>query len=408
SARELESHTASLRDIIQSKDLTTLKSEIDNVALQIETFSRRLDEIKEKRDALKKDTEILQKKKNIYDGQKNRDIAVNSRIDQITKELANYTNVNDVQSYTPEFIDTQTERLNSALLKQKSLEKEITILDEKINTYTDNLRIENEKLKILESKRPEIEKLQETEKTIETIKTKIETLQKEETGTVTKMDDLTQSIQTLEKSDANCPTCDTHLNNEKKTIIIKGKKDQANNFENSLVIINKEIRSEKEKMTENENKKRELLKYINLEKDILEKNETIKNIDSDLKKLKITLEESRTRFSKEKIRKIEQEIRRFDTTKTILRHLQEKRHLEEERKQIKINLDELKFRPEQLEKKLTEFNAHDKLYSTDIEKIRSLQEIYKEKTKNMSVLEKQTRLVRDNETKIEKMKDTIP
>ncbi|MBW6462296.1 MAG: SMC family ATPase [DPANN group archaeon] len=408
STKELEIHTASLKEVIQSKDLTTLKSEIDTIAFKIETFSRHLNEIKEKRDILQKETETLQKKKTIYDLQKNREIAVHSRIDQITKELANYTNVDDVQSYTQEFIDTQTERLNSVLKTQKSLEKEITILEEKINTYTTNLNSENERLNVLESKRPEIEKLKDTDKTIENIKTKIEALQKEEAGIISKMDDSTQSITTLEKSDANCPTCDTHLNTEKKSIIIKEKKDQIDRLENSLVIINKEIKSEKEKMAENESKKRELLKYINLERDILEKADTIKKINSELKTLKTKLDESITIFSKDKIKKIEQEIRRFETTKTILRHLQEKKQLEEEKKQIRINLDELKFKPEQLETKRTEFNAHDKLYSTDIVQLRSHQEIYLEKTKNLSVLEKQAKLVNDNELKIENMKDIIP
>ncbi|NOQ55811.1 MAG: AAA family ATPase [Nanohaloarchaea archaeon] len=408
SAKELETHTASLRALIDSKDIDTQKKEIEKIELEIKAFNRRLTDIKKIRDTLQKETEILQKKKNIYDEQKNREIKIMTRIEQITDELKNYTNVDDVQSYTPEFIDTQTERLNSVLKKQKSLEKEIAILEEKINTDTNNLNSGNTKLKILESRRPEIEKLKDTETKIEELKTAIEKLLKEEAGINSKIDDTTKSITALEKSDANCPTCDTPLNTEQKTDVIKEKRDQMNTFENSLVIINKEIKTEREKMTESEKKKRELLQYINLEKDILNTSETIKQIDSQLKTQKNKLEDSKKIFSSDKIKKIEQEIRRFETTKTILRHIHEKRHLEEEKKQIKINIDELKFKPEELEKKLTEFIAHDKLYSTDIVKLRSLQDMYKEKAKNLSVLKDQAKLVKTNEKQIEMMKDRLP
>ena len=407
-ARDIEGQTESLKEMIESKRPEDIKKNLSKLETEINAFEKRTDEIKKSTDALKEKLDILEKKKKIYDEQKERQIAVASRISQIKEELKNYSNTEKVESYTIEFIETQTSRLDAALRKQKSLEKEVAVIEDKIRTGEQQLKKEKESMETLEKGRPKLKLLEKAEKELEELNRDLENLLKEEAMIRSRIEDETESINALEKADANCPTCDTHLDAEKKSSVLKKKKDEITQHENSIVITNKEMSAAKENIAKKEEEKKDCMRYINIERDITEKSAQIKKIEKEQKSLKDKLEESISVFSPEKIKKIEDEIRRFEMTKTILRHIHEKRFLEEEEKQLKINTEELRFSPEEFEKKTKEFIGQDKLLSTDREKLKSLNALYSEKRESLKIIEKQAALINENEKRTKQIGNITP
>ncbi len=407
-AQDLKSHTESLENMLKTKNLDQLASHISQLELQIETFEKRLKEIKTERDNLQNEVETLGKKRKIFEQLRERYITITTRIEHITKELENYKNMQEAESYTMEFIEKQIERLKNAQEKQKQSEKDLAVIKEKIRLDDQQLKDETEKCSQLETKKPKLEQLKKTEDAIDTLKTAQEKLVKEEALVQSKIEEETASIECLEKSGSKCPTCNTALDNEKKITITEKKKSQISELENSLVTINKEFSTKKYEIKKHEEDRQECLKYINLEKDIFEKVELIEKIKARQETQKKQFTQLLQDFSQEKIDKIEEEIRRFEATKTVLRHIQEKRDLKDQQKQAKINIEELRFRPDDFEEKTKTFTAKDKLYSTDLEKLSSLKSIHKEKSKNLAFIEEQKALIDENKKKIENMQDTAP
>ncbi len=407
-AKDIEEHTGSLKKMIESKRPEDMRENIGKIEIEIKAFQRRLEEIRKSKDALRQELDILEKKKKVYDRERERHIAVASRISQIKEELNNYSNTEKIESYTIEFIETQASRLDAALRKQKSLEKEVAVLEDRIRTCRQQLKKEKDSMETLEKGRPKLRQLEKAEEMLEQLNTGLGKLLKEEATIQSRIEDTTKSIDALEKADANCPTCDTRLDTEKKSEILKKKKDEITGLENSLVIANKEMSTAKESIRKKEEEKKDCMRYINVDRDIAEKSAQIGKIDTELKGLKEKFEESMSVFSPEKIKKIEEEIRRFEATKTVLRHIQEKRTLEEEEKQLKINMEELRFSQEELDRKTKEFIAQDKLFSTDLEKLKSLGALYSEKKESLKLIEEQAALIRENENKSERIENIIP
>ena len=407
-AKDIERQTVSLKNMIESKRPEDMREDIGKIEIKIEAFQRRLEEIKKSKDILRQELDILEKKKKIYDKQKERQISVASRISQIKEELNNYSNTEKIESYTIEFIETQASRLDAALKKQKSLEKDVAVLEDRIRTYEQQLKKEKESMETLDKGRPKLRQLEKAEKELEQLNTDLGKLLKEEATIQSKIEDSIKSIDALEKADANCPTCDTRLDTEKKSAILKKKKDEITSLENSLVIANKEMSTTKEDIRKKEEEKKDCMKYINVERDIAEKSVQIKKIEAEQKELKEKYEDSMSVFSPEKIKKIEEEIRRFEITKTILRHIYEKRTLEEEEKQLKIDAEELRFSPDEFDRKTKEFIAQDKLFSTDSEKLKSLGALYTEKKNSLKLVDEQAALIRENENKSEHIENIIP
>ncbi|MEA3229321.1 MAG: hypothetical protein U9P44_00240, partial [archaeon] len=335
-------------------------------------------------------------------------IMLQSKIEHIKKELDNYKNTDEVSDYTLEFVETQIKRLRNALKKQQSLEKDFAVLNNNIDSNNEQLKTEKEKMKLLESKRPKLDLLKKLDNEIEEFKTGLEKLHKEEAKIQSKTEEENESIERLEKIQANCPVCETELDFEKKTRIISKKRKRLEEFENNLIILNKEIFASKEKIEKYRTEQADCLRYINLERDILESSELIKDAQARQQRLKTKLEQAKADYSPEKIRKFEDEIRRFENTKTIIRYLQDKKTYKEEEKQIRINMEELNFNPKKFEEKKDDFNAADKLCSTDIEKVNSMKSIFEEKLKNFTFIEKQIELIKENENKTEKIKDIVP
>ena len=407
-AKDIEGHTGSLKKMIESKRPEDMREDIGKIEIEIKAFQRRLEEIRKSKDALRQELDILEKKKKVYDRERERHIAVASRIGQIKEELNNYSNTEKIESYTIEFIETQASRLDAALRKQKSLEKEVAVLEDRIRTCRQQLKKEKDSMETLEKGRPKLRQLEKAEEMLEQLNTGLGKLLKEEATIQSRIEDTTRSIDALEKADANCPTCDTRLDTEKKSEILKKKKDEITGLENSLVIANKEMSTAKESIRKKEEEKKDCMRYINVDRDIAEKSAQIGKSDTELKGLKEKFEESMSVFSPEKIKKIEEEIRRFEATKTVLRHIQEKRTLEEEEKQLKINMEELRFSQEELDRKTKEFIAQDKLFSTDLEKLKSLGALYSEKKESLKLVEEQAALIRENENKSERIENIIP
>ncbi len=407
-AKDIEGHTGSLKKMIESKRPEDMREDIGKIEIEIKAFQRRLEEIRKSKDALRQELDILEKKKKVYDRERERHIAVASRIGQIKEELNNYGNTEKIESYTIEFIETQASRLDAALRKQKSLEKEVAVLEDRIRTCRQQLKKEKDSMETLEKGRPKLRQLEKAEEMLEQLNTGLGKLLKEEATIQSRIEDTTRSIDALEKADANCPTCDTRLDIEKKSEILKKKKDEITGLENSLVIANKEMSTAKESIRKKEEEKKDCMRYINVDRDIAEKSAQIGKSDTELKGLKEKFEESMSVFSPEKIKKIEEEIRRFEATKTVLRHIQEKRTLEEEEKQLKINMEELRFSQEELDRKTKEFIAQDKLFSTDLEKLKSLGALYSEKKESLKLVEEQAALIRENENKSERIENIIP
>jgi len=407
-AKDIESQTASLSRMIESKRPEDMREYIGKIEIEIKAFQRRLEETKKSRDFLRQELDILEKKKKVYDRERERQIAVTSRIGQIKEELNNYSNTEKIESYTIEFIETQTSRLDAALRKQKSLEKEVAVLEDRIRTGGQQLKKEKESMETLERGRPKLRQLEKAEEMLEQLNAGLGKLLKEEATIQSRIEEETESISSLKKADANCPTCDTRLDTEKKSEILKKKKDEITGLENSLVIVNKEMSTAKESIRKKEEEKKDCMRYINVDRDIAEKSAQIGKIETELKEIKEKYDESMSVFSPEKIKKIEEEIRRFEMTKTILRHLQEKRTLEEEEKQLKINMEELKFSQEEFDRKTKTFIAQDKLFSTDAEKLRSLGALYSEKKESLKLIEEQTTLIRENKNKSERIGNIIP
>ncbi|MCK4808943.1 MAG: hypothetical protein KAS90_04945, partial [Candidatus Aenigmarchaeota archaeon] len=284
----------------------------------------------------------------------------------------------------------------------------VAVLEDRIRTCRQQLKKEKDSMETLEKGRPKLRQLEKAEEMLEQLNTGLEKLLKEEATIQSRIEEEAESISSLEKADANCPTCDTRLDTEKKSAILKKKKDEITGLENSLVIANKEMSTAKESIRKKEEEKKDCMRYINVERDIAEKSVQIKKIETEQKKLKDKYEESISVFSPEKIKKIEEEIRRFETTKTILRHLQEKRTLEEEEKQLKIDAEELRFSPDEFDSKTKEFVAQDKLFSTDAEKLKSLGALYSEKKESLKLVEEQAALIKENENKSEHIENIIP
>ncbi|MCK5452401.1 MAG: hypothetical protein KAI51_03110, partial [Candidatus Aenigmarchaeota archaeon] len=407
-AKDIEGHTGSLKKMIESKRPEDMREDIGKIEIEIKAFQRRLEEIRKSKDALRQELDILEKKKKVYDRERERHISVTSRISQIKEELNNYSNTEKIESYTIEFIETQASRLDAALRKQKSLEKEVAVLEDRIRTCGQQLKKEKDSMETLEKGLPKLRQLEKAEEMLEQLNTGLGKLLKEEATIQSRIEDTTRSIDALEKADANCPTCDTRLDTEKKSEILKKKKDEITGLENSLVIANKEMSTAKESIRKKEEEKKDCMRYINVDRDIAEKSAQIGKIDTELKELKEKFEESMSVFSPEKIKKIEEEVRRFEMTKTILRHIQEKRTLEEEEKQLKINMEELRFSQEEFDRKTKTFIAQDKLFSTDLEKLKSLGALYSEKKNSLKLVDEQAALIRENKNKSERIENIIP
>lgn len=383
-----------LAESLKGIDVKKIKADVKRMASEISGLDKDLAEARKKRDGLYKSVEKLRRRKEGFEKLREKEITIRARLEQAEKELKARGGIDELKGFSAEFLSTQTRRLNNALENQLSIEKKGAVLEEKVDSLKRSGADADEELK---EKRKGLKKVGELE-VLKKSKAEAEEALARHTGIVSEaeasLEAVSKSLAELRKAGASCPVCETPLPADKKSELSKGREKEAEGLSSKLASSKRDRAEAKARLEALQRKHDALMRYAGAADEVARLEDKKKGLSKELDAAKKELEEAKRSFSRKKVEKLKEEITRFEKLEDSLRFLQAKRDSEDEMKQLAIDMDELGFRPEELESGEEAFRAEDKRVDVLAERLSSAAAVLSEKREYLKRVEKEVDMLK--------------
>jgi exonuclease SbcC len=348
----------------ENKDAETIKNEIEYIKKEIDTLDKIMDKLKDLENINKELNEIEKNKKELKENEKyyQEYLNLNNKLKELNKELVNFEKLKEKERN----IDFQ---IDSLIKKKNELQRELADFDK------------------IESK---INAEKELTKKYDELLEKIKNLNKLMAEKETKINQMDEAIEKLEKTDNKCPVCKSNIDAGKKEELLKTYCTEIEKEKQRLVKLNKKYNNYNCELKKLKNELEEIGKLKDEFGKLKEKKINLENVEKELND-----------YQNELI-KLKKEINKYTSVENEIKSLEKKKNdLEEFYNKYNFCLEYLKNKNEQeiiknRENILKFVKNYDKIMvndkkkelNNDLEKLNNILGLINDKDKNENELKK--------------------
>ncbi len=374
------------------EDIEERRETLEDTRESIEELDEKLGEKQEKREELEEKKETFRKLEKRATKLETREESLQEELEKIEGKLEKYDN--------PE------EKLEECRKEKKKLEEkedDINDLEKDLSYARKEKKKLEEEIEELEEKAEKFEEIEDIEKEIKELTKVVDEIRQKGNTKHVERTNLEESIENLQDSDGECPTCGKELDEEHREKVFKERKAKIEKLKKQENKLKKEFEKKQEKKEKLGEKRDELLEFKSAEekleqrqKELKEKNKEIEEAEKELEELKEDFSENRTEELEESIEELEKTEKRDE--------LEEKlEHIEEKLSEAEEELEELEFDEDELEETRDRVSELKEEKSVKKKELESEEELIQEKEKRKEQMQRQKDKKQDLEEKVEKL-----
>jgi exonuclease SbcC len=417
------------------KNISELKNSLAQINLEMSLLEKSLKKISDQKKVIEKEASELRELNKSLESLKREEKGMNSAIEETLKNLKILEEC--LKGKAKEEVEKNLEEFENKLKELEKVLKEKKELQEKLSSSIYEVKARAEVLK------NKIEELEEEVKSKINVKDELENLKSsainlkekieekklayekfigEIKGIESKLQDLKEGLEKLSSVEGKCPLCDSLLTEERRTILIKEKEKQINEFSKRLEEAKRnKVESEKE-LKEMEEIEKKIEKLEDEVKDLGERQKDLENSKMLFEKLKEEVVKKEKDFDElkrevEKIEELSREMReKIKETEIIaykFKDYEERKkrldELMEEAKRIEAKIYEIEEKIsgrnlEEIEKELREISVKEKEIE---EKIFGLKRLEEEKRERVKEYEDKLSSIKKEKEEVKKLEKII-
>lgn len=392
-----------LEDEIDEEELEELDEEIEEKKEKTEKLEKSLEEKEEKLEEKNNELEELEEKKEKVEKLEERKTkletkkeSVQERIDEAKEKIESVENPEKELEKARELkneLEEKREKLGKLEEKKKYLENDTEDLEDEIEE--------------LETEVEKFEEFEEIEDELEEIKQEIDRIKEEGNSFYAERTNLEESLETLNETDGECPTCGQEMDNEHREKVVSERKQEIKQLKEKEKKLREKLEGKDNQKEELEEKRDELLEYKSSEEKLEEKQEELEEKREKLEEITEEVEELGEDVSEDKLEDVEQKIDRLEHVEKIEELEEKKEHIEEKLEETAEELEEIEFDGEKLEKLRDKISELKEERSAEKQELKSEKEIVEEKQKRLEQMQSQVEKKQELEEKVEKLDQVL-
>ncbi len=388
-----------LEEEFDSEELEELEEDIEKRREDLEDTDEDIEELNKEIEERQELKEELEEKKKFYRKLEKRITKLETRKESLEEEFGK------VEERLEKY-EKPEEKLEEHLEEKKELEekeKEISGLEKDLKYLKKEKKKLEEDIEKLEEKAENFKEIGEIEEEIERLEKIVEKIKQKGNAKHTERTNLEESLEELQNSDGECPTCGKELSEEHRGEVVGEREEEIKKLKEQENRLRKKFEEKNERKEKLESRRDELLEYRSAEEKLELKQEKLEEKVEEIKETEERLREMRQDFSEDRINKLEEDI--ADLKKVEKRDELEERleNVEEKLEEVEAELEELEFDEDELEELKKETSRLKEERSVKTKELESEKELIQEKEKRLEQMQKQDERKKNLEDDIERL-----